>query len=62
MKPQTRELNWKELVQRSWGKDWNKPDIAYEFTGHTFYDHPVDWSGISIGGSQYADNYADNWA
>lgn len=30
---QTRELSWKELCQKSWGRDWNKPDTAYEFSG-----------------------------
>lgn len=34
----TRDLSWRELVQKAWGKDWNKPDPAYEFPGHTFDD------------------------
>ena len=41
----TRTLDWKEIVQRAWGKDWDKPDPAYEFTGHgkpnrSFEDNP----------------------
>lgn len=28
-----RDLSWKELVQKAWGKDWNKPEKAYEFSG-----------------------------
>jgi len=37
-KVQTRDLSWKELVQKAWGKDWTKPAPAYEFTGKTFDD------------------------
>jgi hypothetical protein len=32
----TKTINWKELVLKKWGKDWAKPDPAYEFTGKTF--------------------------
>jgi hypothetical protein len=35
---QVRTLDWKEMVMRSWGKDWTKPDPAYEFTNRTFED------------------------
>lgn len=34
----TRNLDWKEIVQNSWGKDWTKPDPGYEFTNRTFDD------------------------
>jgi hypothetical protein len=35
----TRELNWKELVMKQWGKDWAKPEPAYEFSnGRKFHD------------------------
>jgi hypothetical protein len=36
----TRALDWKEIVQRSWGKEWTKPEPAYEFTARTFEDNP----------------------
>lgn len=36
----TRQLDWKEIVQRMWGKDWTKPEPAYEFTDRKFEDNP----------------------
>lgn len=27
----TRTLDWKELVLKAWGKEWNKPEKVYEF-------------------------------
>lgn len=34
-----REIDWQALVQKSWGKEWKKPDIAYEFaSGKNFQD------------------------
>jgi hypothetical protein len=34
-----RELDYTALVQRSWGKQWSKPDTAYEFSnGRKFED------------------------
>lgn len=30
---QTRQLSWKELCQKAWGKDWANPDPSYEFSG-----------------------------
>ena len=35
-----REFDWAQLVRDKWGKDWNKPDPAYEFAGRTFEDNP----------------------
>lgn len=32
----TRDIDWKQMVLQRWGKDWAKPDPAYEFTGKTF--------------------------
>lgn len=37
----TRTLNWKELVLKRWGKDYNKPDPGYEFTDRKF-DTPTN--------------------
>jgi hypothetical protein len=37
----TRTLDWREMVQRSWGKDWTKPEPAYEFGSRTL-DDPKD--------------------
>ena len=34
----TRTLSWAEIVARAQGKDKDKPDPAYEFTGRTFDD------------------------
>jgi hypothetical protein len=35
--PRTRILDWKSLVQKAWGKDYNKPEKVYEFSnGRTF--------------------------
>lgn len=42
----TRELSYKELVQKTWGKDWKKPDPAYEFSGRTFESTDRTDSGI----------------
>jgi hypothetical protein len=37
----TRTLDWKEMVQRSWGKEWTKPEPAYEFSNdRKFEDNP----------------------
>ena len=47
----TTTRSWKELVLKAWGKDYNKPDVAYEFshgrkfdstdnTEHGFYRSP----------------------
>jgi hypothetical protein len=36
----TRTLDWAEIVRRMWGKDWTKPEPAYEFTNRTFEDNP----------------------
>lgn len=37
-KVRTRTLDWKEIVQRTWGKDWTAPEVAYEFTNKKFND------------------------
>jgi hypothetical protein len=61
-----RDLSWKELCDRAWGKDLKKPDIAYEFTNRTFYDRGTELSGDGIADaaaqSLYADDYADDYA
>lgn len=36
----TRTLSWRELAMKAWGKDWNKREVAYEFTGRKFDDNP----------------------
>ncbi len=61
-----RDLSWKELCERAWGKDMHKPDIAYEFTNRIFYDRggPHEGDGIPNPHAQsaYADDYADDYA
>lgn len=29
--PTTRLLNWRELVMKAWGQEYNVPETAYEF-------------------------------
>lgn len=60
----TRSLSWKELVQRSWGKEYTAPEVAYEFTRRKFNDRGESLSGdgLTVSGSLYADFYADDWA
>lgn len=36
----TRTLSWKELVLKRLGKDANKPDPGYEFSGGRKFDTP----------------------
>lgn len=36
----TRQLSWKELVLKRWGKDWAKPDPAYEFSNGRKFETP----------------------
>ena len=36
-----RTLDWKELVLKAWGKEWNKPEKVYEFTQRTFTEPKV---------------------
>ncbi len=43
--PTTREIDWAAMVRKAWGKDWTKPDTAYEFTNRKF-DAPQDGGGI----------------
>ncbi len=61
-----RDLSWKELVEKSWGKELNAPEIAYEFTNRIFYDRkrPHQGDGIPDAAAQsfYADGYADSYA
>lgn len=42
----TRTLSWEEMVRKAWGKDWNKPDPAYEFNGRVFESTDRTDSGI----------------
>lgn len=35
---QFRTLSWEEIVKKAWGKEWNKPDVAYEFSSGRKYD------------------------
>lgn len=64
MANQHRDLSWKELVQKAWGKDYTAPEHVYEFSGgRKFYNGLPDLSGITLDtGSLYADNYSDGYA
>lgn len=43
----TSQLDWRSLCQRAEGKDWTKPDVAYEFSnGRTFDSTDRSDSGI----------------
>jgi hypothetical protein len=61
-----RDLSWRELCERSWGKELHEPTAAYEFTNRTFYNEVQ--SGVAeaptagAGTSLYADDYADDYA
>ncbi len=35
---QFRTLSLAELARKAWGKEWNKPDVAYEFTGNRKFE------------------------
>lgn len=37
-----RTLNWKEICQKAFGKDWAKPEPGYEFSGNRKFDTPAD--------------------
>lgn len=34
----TRTLSWEEIVRKSWGKEWNKPEVVYEFSSGRKYE------------------------
>jgi len=36
----TRTLNWKELVLKKWGKEYQKPDPGYEFSNGRKFETP----------------------
>lgn len=36
----TRTLSWREIAQKAWGKEWNKPEPAYQFSGGRTFDDP----------------------
>jgi hypothetical protein len=36
----TKNLNWRELVQKQWGKDYAKPDPGYEFSNGRKFETP----------------------
>ena len=37
---QTRQLSWKELCQKAWGKEWTQPEPAYQFSGGRTFEEP----------------------
>ena len=44
---QTRTLSWKEIVERTWGKEWNEPEVVYQFSdGREFRSTDKTDSGI----------------
>lgn len=46
-KVSTRTINYSALVRKEWGENWNKPDIAYEFSnGRKFLDTDRSESGV----------------
>lgn len=39
----TRELDWNALVKKTWGAEWNKPELEYVFSGdRKFYRRTGD--------------------
>jgi hypothetical protein len=46
-KVQSRDIDYAALVRKQWGKEWTKPDIAYEMSnGRTFESTDATESGI----------------
>ena len=33
-------INWGAYVRKSWGEDWHKPDVAYEFSNKRKFNDP----------------------
>ena len=44
-KVQTRDFDWKSLVSKSWGKDYKKPDTAYEFSNGRKFEDTTEQGG-----------------
>lgn len=47
----TRLFDFKALVLKHWGKDYNKPDTAYEFSNGRKFDDPGARGGPYTGTS-----------
>lgn len=39
------EIDWLTLVQKSWGKEWKKPDIAYEWSNGRKFEDTTEQGG-----------------
>ncbi len=40
-----RQLSWEEMCRKAWGKEWNKPEVAYEFSsGRKFDDEQTPYN------------------
>jgi len=44
--PKIRHYSWLALVQQSWGGEWTKRDIAYEFSDGRKFEDSGAHSGI----------------
>lgn len=38
----TRDVSWKDLVQKKWGKEYTKPDPGYEFSNGRKFETPKE--------------------
>ena len=47
----TRVINWAAEVRKEWGEEWNKPEIAYEFSNDRKFEDTGDNNGVYQKGS-----------
>ena len=48
--PVTREIDWAAEVRKAWGKEWTKPEPAYEWSNGRKFEVPADGGEIYNGG------------
>ena len=42
---QTRTIDYAAWVRKLWGKEWNKPDTAYEFSNDRKFEDTTEQGG-----------------
>jgi hypothetical protein len=47
----TRDLSWNEICRKAWGKDWNKPEVVYEWSSGAKREEP------KVGGPYNPDDF-----
>jgi hypothetical protein len=56
-KVQSRTIDYGAMVRKQWGKEWNKPEIAYEFSNGRKFDETKYEQGYFL--SDYDDEGYD---